>query len=218
MQNIRFVVKKTTESYFSMANKSLSFSQYRSADVAIFTVIAVVFEVIVTVAATKWFPEQPYSISFVYVFAALVAMRWGALMLVPSTACAIAYCIAMGAQWQMYLIMIVGNAFSVLLLVLHKLIGKQKIRDSVWWTVLYVIATFAFISLGRFLVALPLPDMSVEVSLFGIMYDVLPAVFALVIVLICRKQNGLFEDQKHYLIRTQKERDKELRQSNIDEE
>ena len=63
-----------------------------------------------------------------------------------------------------------------------------------------------------------MPDMSVEVSLFGIMYDVLPAVFALVIVLICRKQNGLFEDQKHYLIRTQKERDKELRQSNIDEE
>ena len=215
-----------------MANKSLSFSQYRSADVTIFTVIAVVFEVIVTLAATKWFPYEAYSISFVYVFAALVAMRWGPLMLIPSTACAIAYCISMGAQWQMYLVMIVGNAFSVLLLVLHKLIGKQKIRDSAWWTILYMVATFAFISLGRVLVAvlfhvtgwMPPTETAdgytitfIEETMGGVMYDVLPAVFALVIVLVCRKQNGLFEDQKHYLIRTQKERDKELRQSNIDE-
>ena len=200
-----------------MAQKSLTFSQYRSADVTIFTVIATVFEVLVTVAATKWFPEQPYSISFVYVFVAMVAMRWGAVMLVPSTTCALAYCVAMGAHWQMYIVYIIGNAFCVLLLVLHKLIGKQKIRDSAGWTVLYVIAAYVFISLGRFLLSLPLPDISVLESFRAIMYDALPMVFALVVVLICRKQNGLFEDQKHYLIRTQKERDKEIRQSNIED-
>lgn len=233
-QKIRFVVNLAAENYSlyrkhrqfvdlhttqeTMANKNLSFTQYRSADVTIFTVIAVVFEVIVTLAATKWFSGQDYSVSFVYVFAALVAMRWGAMMLIPSTACAIAFCASMGAQWQMYVVYIIGNAFSVLLLVLHKIFGKQKIRDSALLTVLYVIATFAFISLGRFLVALPLPDIGIAESLNGILYDIFPAVFALVVVLICRKQNGLFEDQKHYLIRTQKERDKELRHSNIDEE
>lgn len=201
-----------------MAQKSLTYSQYRSADVTIFSVIAVVFEVIVTLAATQWFPEQDYSISFVYVFVAMVAMRWGAMMLIPSTGCALAYCIALGANWQMYVIMMVGNAFSLLLLAMHRLVGKQKIRDSAIWTTFYVIATFVFISFGRFLVALPMPDVSMAESLNGILYDVFPAVFALIIVLICRKQNGLFEDQKHYLIRTQKERDKEIRHSNIDEE
>lgn len=201
-----------------MAQKSLNFAQYRAADITIFTVIAAAFEAIVTLAATKWFPEQAYSVSFVYVFAALVAMRWGAFVLIPCTACALAYCIVLQANWQLYLVMIAGNAFCVLLLALHKLIGKQKIRDSAWWTVLYVAATYLFISLGRFLVGLPMPDVTVAASLNGILYDALPAVFALIVVLICRKQNGLFEDQKHYLIRTQKERDKQIRQSNIDEE
>ena len=216
-----------------MAKKSLSFSQYRSADLIIFTVIAVVFEALVTIAATKWFREEAYSISFVYVFVAMVAMRWGALMLIPSTACAITYCVAMGARWELYVIMIVGNAFCVLLLALHKLIGKQRIRDSAWWTILYVVATFVFISLGRFLVGLLLDVTGIvpptetsdgtivrlwEQLLRAILYDVLPAVFALIVILICRNQNGLFEDQKHYLLRTQKERDKEIRHSNIDEE
>ena len=63
-----------------------------------------------------------------------------------------------------------------------------------------------------------MPQITVAASLNSILYDALPAAFALVVVLICRKQNGLCEDQKHYLIRTQKERDKELRQSNIDEQ
>ncbi len=201
-----------------MAQKSLSFGQYRTADITIFTVIATVFESLVTLAATKWFPDQAYSISFVYVFVSLVAMRWGAWMLVPSTTCALAYCIVLGAVWQMYVVMIVGNAFCVLLLVLHKIIGKQRIRDSAWWTVLYVIVAYLCISLGRFLVGLPMPDVTMQASLNGILYDALPAAFALLVVLICRKQNGLFEDQKHYLIRTQKERDKQIRQSDIDEE
>lgn len=201
-----------------MAQKSLNFAQYRAADITIFTVIGTVFEVIVTIAATKWFPEQAFSISFVYLFVALVAMRWGAWMLIPSTTCAIAYCIVLKASWQMYLVVIAGNAFCVLLLALHKLIGKQRIRDSAWWTTLYMFAVYAFISLGRFLVGLPMPDITIAASLNSILYDALPAVFALIVVLICRKQNGLFEDQKHYLIRTQKERDKEIRQSDIDEE
>ena len=201
-----------------MAQKSLNFAQYRAADVTIFTIIATVFETIVTLAATKWFPEQAFSISFVYVVVALVAMRWGAWMLVPSTTCAIAYCIVLGASWQMYIVMIAGNAFCVLLLVLNKLIGKQRIRDSVWWSVLYTVAAYLFVSLGRFLVGLPMPDVTIAASFNSILYDALPAVFAMIVILICRKQNGLFEDQKHYLIRTQKERDKEIRQSNIDEE
>ncbi len=201
-----------------MAQKSLTFAQYRAADVAIFTVIATAFEALVTLAATQWFPDQAYSISFVYVFAALVAMRWGAWMLVPTTTSALAYCLVLQADWQMYLVMALGNAFCVLLLVLHKLIGKQRIRDSAWWTTLYVAATYVFVSAGRLLVGLPMPQITVAASLNSILYDALPAAFALVVVLICRKQNGLFEDQKHYLIRTQKERDKELRQSNIDEQ
>jgi len=41
--------------------------------------------------------------------------------------------------------------------------------------------------------------------------DSLSGVMACVLVLIARKQNGVFEDQKHFLLRTDEERREELK-------
>lgn len=188
--------------------KNLTFNQYRLADVFFMTALCCVFEVVVTLAATKWFPEQPYSVSLVYAFIALVAMRWDGYAALPATLGGIAHCLAAGDDAKGFVVVLVGNLCCLLVLVLHKLMGKQTIRDNAWFTVLYVAAIYLFVSAGRFAMQLCFAVSCVD-ALRAVLYDMLSLVFALVIILICRKQNGLFEDQKTYLIREEERRNKQ---------
>ena len=144
-----------------------------------------------------------YSVTIVYAMFVLVLMRWGAYAGIVAFLSGVAYCMALKATLPMYVIVCGGNLFGLLALFLHKM-GKQKIRDSVGWSILYVFASFACISVGRLLISLAF-ELQKEVIQY-ILYDVLSAVFAVVVVLVCRKQNGLFEDQKHYLLRVDAER------------
>ena len=110
----------------------------------------------------------------------------------------------------MFVVVCVGNLFGLFVLFMHKIVGKQKIRDSVGWSVLYVVVCYLCITVGRLLVSLvfTLQDEVITYTL----YDLLSMVFAIVVVLVCRKQNGMFEDQKHYLLRLDAE--KKAKQSN----
>ena len=193
----------TKEHPQNMSAPSLTFKQYRSADLTIFAFLTVVFEALVTLGATKWFPGQMYSVTIVYAMFVLVLMRWGAPAGIVAFLSGVAYCMALKATLPMYVIVCGGNLFGLFALFLHKM-GKQKIRDSVGWSILYVFASFACISVGRLLISLAF-ELQKEVVQY-ILYDVLSAVFAVVVVLVCRKQNGMFEDQKHYLLRVDAER------------
>ena len=186
-----------------MASPSLTFKQYRTTDLTIFAFLSVLFEAIVTLCATEWFPGELYSITLVYAMFVLVLMRWGAYAGIVAFLSGVAYCMALKATLPMYVIVCGGNLFGLFTLFLHKM-GKQKIRDSVGWSILYVFASFACISVGRLLISLAF-ELQKEVIQY-ILYDVLSAVFAVVVVLVCRKQNGMFEDQKHYLLRVDAER------------
>jgi protein-S-isoprenylcysteine O-methyltransferase Ste14 len=62
--------------------------------------------------------------------------------------------------------------------------------------------------IGRGIVAVILGN-SLDIAVGFILGDVLSGVFAMVIVGIARKLDGVFEDQKHYLLRISKE-EKEL--------
>ena len=187
-----------------MASPSLTFKQYRTTDLTIFAFLSVIFEAIVTLGATKWFPGQMYSITIVYAMFVLVLMRWGGYAAITALLCGATYCIVMKAPFPMFVVVCGGNLFGLLALLLHKFVGKQKIRDSLGWTVLYVVACYVCISAGRLLISLCF-GLFKEVITY-ILYDVLSALFAIVVVLLCRKQNGLFEDQKHYLLRMEAER------------
>ena len=42
---------------------NLSFNQYRAIDLTIMTIVLAVSEAVVTTAASKWFPDQLFSVS-----------------------------------------------------------------------------------------------------------------------------------------------------------
>jgi hypothetical protein len=182
-------------------NKHLSLSTYRLIDISIFTVLMVVFELI-AVKAINWFDEV-YSVSLFLTIALILIMRWGFWSIFTIITGAIIYCYAIGATVDNYLVYIGGNLFILFNLFWFTL-GKERIQKGAL-TLLYVLSGFVLVELGRSLIAsfLGFPFFPTLIGFLG--SDVLSALLALLIIMITRKQNGLFEDQIAYLIRVNQE-------------
>ncbi len=189
---------------------NLSFKQYKAVDLAIWAVILGVFEALATLAAKKWFPFQLYSLSPTITVLCIVMMRWGGFAAIHAVVGGAVFCIAGGADVSQFFIYCVGNCFSMLALLLFKALGKEKIRSKALFTVMFTAAVFSLAQIGRWLVSLFFGSSLGSVIDFFVT-DPISLLFALVVVLISRNADGLFEDQKSYLIRTQDERNRQSR-------
>lgn len=189
-------------------NNSISFSQYRGIDLTILTILTAGAEAVVTLAASKWFPNQPYSLSPMVAMVCIVMMRWGAWAAIPAAVSGLAFCMVTGATAEQFIVYCAGNCFALTALVWFKAIGKEKVRENFLFTALFALTAFAGTIIGRWAVSLLLgDDVSSIVGFF--LADCLSALFAVVVTLIARRIDGLFEDQRSYLIRTQEEREKQ---------
>jgi len=187
--------------------KRRTFSQYRLIDLVLFAVITVIFEVIVSKAA-RVFPSQPYSISIVSAVTCIVFMRWGLYGCFHAVLGGFVTCYATGGSLDQYVIYVLGNTFSVLAVLYLNKIGSDRVRNSAWLSVFMAGLVALLMQIGRGIVAVILGN-SLDIAVGFILGDVLSGVFAMVIVGIARKLDGVFEDQKHYLLRINRE-EKEL--------
>ena len=187
--------------------KRRTFSQYRLIDLVLFAVITVIFEVIVSKAA-RVFPSQPYSISIVSAVTCIVFMRWGLYGCFHAVLGGFVTCYATGGSLEQYVIYVLGNTFSVLAVLYLNKIGSDRVRNSAWLSVFMAGLVALLMQIGRGIVAVILGN-SLDIAVGFILGDVLSGVFAMVIVGIARKLDGVFEDQKHYLLRINRE-EKEL--------
>lgn len=187
---------------------NISFKQYRAIDLVIWLVILSVFEYVTVMAASKWFPGEIYTISQMVAVLCIVMMRWGGYAAIHAVAGGIVFCLVQGASAEQFAVYCVGNCFALIALVLFKAVGKEGIRTKLHFTVLFTAAAFCGAQLGRWLVSLVFGGTFGSIATF-FMADSLSLLYAVVVVLISRKADGLFEDQKSYLIRTEAERRKE---------
>ena len=187
--------------------KRRTFSQYRLIDLLLFAVITVIFEVIVSQAA-RVFASQPYSLSIVSAVTCIVFMRWGLYGCFHAVLGGFLACYATGGTFDQYIIYMLGNTFSVLSILYLNKIGSDRVRNSAWLSVIMAGLVALLMQTGRAVVAVIMGN-SLDIAVGFILGDVLSGVFAMVIVGIARKLDGVFEDQKHYLIRINKE-EKEL--------
>ncbi len=187
---------------------NLSFKQYRTVDLAIWAVILCLFEALAAVAAKKWFPLQLFSLSPTITVLCIVYMRWGAFAAVHAVAGGAAFCIASGASAEQFVIYCVGNCLTLLALFFFKFWGKEKIRSKGLLTVIFTVAVFCLAQIGRWAVSLFFGGTLGSVIDYFVT-DPISLLFAVVVVLIARNVDGLFEDQKSYLIRTQDERNRQ---------
>ena len=185
----------------------MSFSRYRATDLTIFAVILALFEYVASRAALS-FSSQPYSVSVICAVTSVLLMRWGVFGCIHAALGGFVYCLSVGGSGSQFAVYMVGNLFSALVLLPLVRIGKNKVRDSVWLSMLLPVSVALLMQVGRGLVACVL-GASPGVIWGFVLTDVLSGVFAVVIVLIARRIDGLFEDQKSYLIRIRKKEDTE---------
>ena len=108
----------------------MTFKEYRSVDLMLLAVLVIVFEAIATYASGKWFYLQAINISVSLVLICIVMLRWSGLAVIHAALGGFVYCFAAGATMEQFFIYCIGNVFSLLALVLIKIYGKEKIRNS----------------------------------------------------------------------------------------
>lgn len=186
---------------------NFTFKQYRAIDLTILGAVLLVCEFLTATAATKWFPNELYTLSPTITVVCIVMMRWNGYAAIHALLGGFVYCFACGAHDKQIIIYCIGNCFALLALILFKLLGKEKIRSKFYFSLLFALTAFFGAQIGRWTVGIafggPFDSLGAFVSA-----DIITLLFTVVVVLISRKAEGLFEDQRSYLIRTEEERRK----------
>ena len=191
----------------------LSLSQYRAMDLSFFCIMLVFSEGLINLAASKWFPEQPYTVSTTAAITAIVMVRWKGWGAIHALVGAVTLCVVLGASREQYIIYLAGNLLGLLGILL--IAGKQRVRvkKSGLYAVFYGIVVLLLMQSGRALAAL---CFGYEFKLLLRFYatDSLSILFTALIIWIARRQDGLLEDQIDYIKRVQEEEEEPARKGN----
>lgn len=193
--------------------KQLTLQQYRNIDLALFAVMLAIFEFLIVRFATGSFYG---TVSLAAALTTIVYMRWGWWGGIHAALAGALFCVyysavaatAQGVEPRDYLIYIVGNLFSLLAVPALLKLGKERVRQSVFWSLGFSLAVILLMQGGRMLMALTVGKNAEGLIRSYFLYDSLSILFTLVVTWIVRRLDGVFEDQKHYLLRLQEERER----------
>ncbi len=184
--------------------RRLNFGQYRAIDLTIFAVLLVVFESLASKAAFH-FSSQPYFLSIVPAVACIVYMRWGMFGCIHAALGGLVYCISTGGTAVYYLIYVAGNLLSVVVVLYLRKIGPAKVKESMALSLLMAVLVAFFMQIGRGIMAVITGVISLSMIFSFVLTDVISGLFAVVIVFIVRRLDGVFEEQRSYLRRLHEE-------------
>ncbi|MDE7440008.1 MAG: hypothetical protein K2N23_05840 [Clostridia bacterium] len=194
--------------------KLISFRQYKYTDLFFFALVLGLSELLVFCSFKFWFKTtiDKYYVNFMLAIALTVIMRWGWVGGIYAVADGVVLCAMQGGSWQSYLSYAIGCACILSVLLLTKFLGKEKIRGKWYFSLIYILVgwvsvNFGITCMGAILGANFLASLATSFG-FGV-YGGLSFALADAVIMILRKMNGMFEDQKHYLLRMDAER-KEL--------
>lgn len=192
---------------------NLSFNQYRAIDLTIMAVLLALSEAVVTIAAAKWFPYEFFSVSTTLAIVCIVMMRWDGYAVIHAALGGCVFCLVMGGSPQQFAVYCAGNCGALAALLMFKAAGKKKIAEKFWLSALFVFAAFLGLELGRWGVSLILGNVgnggALALLVGFLTTDAVTLLFTVLAVLISRKMDGLFEDQRAYLLRVAEETRKE---------
>lgn len=196
-------------------SRFLSLKQYRATDLFLFAVILVAFELVVHFAFIGL--RGSFTFSPMVPLVLLVIMRWGWQGAFYAAIDGVLYCLLNKAGWQSYLCYGIGNLSIMSVLLMTRFMGKQKIAGKWYFSALFVVVAWVSVVFGRTLVATCCGESFVYTLLFQVT-DLFTLGIALLIVLVLRRLEGMFEDQKHYLRRLDDERKEMVRRDTYGDE
>ena len=187
--------------------RQFTFQQYRSIDLFMFAGMLILSEFLLVTAATRWYPDQLYTVSVTAALTAIVMVRWRAWGAIHAVLGGAVYCWVSHGTPMQFLIYCAGNLAALAALGILRIWGDEKIRSSAFNAVVYGLCVQLLMQLGRAAVALLLGTQPARCVGF-ITTDVLSGLFTAVILWIVRRLDGILEDQKHYLLRVNREEEK----------
>lgn len=186
--------------------RRMSLKQYRTMDLCVFASILCVCEVLIVLAGTRWFPGELYTLSLSAAVTAVVIVRWGAWAAIPAALGGLSFCLASGATGAQFAIYCGGNLAVLLLCPWVRRVTWQRLHGNVLLAIAYGAAAALLMQTGRALVALTMGHAPGAMIMFYTT-DVLSTLFSALIVWICRRLDGMLEEQTHYILRIQKEQE-----------
>ncbi len=186
-------------------NRQISLAQYRTIDLSILTGLMAISQFAIHLAINRWQAQHTgYIVSPVAAVVALVMMRWSPWAAIPAALGGVILTFLSGGTTEQMLIYGGGNLLSMAALLYLRAIGKERVRTNAALSLIFAILVQLLMQFGRAGVALllghPLPACWDFITT-----DAMSILFTLVIIWIVRRVEGLFEDQKHYLLRVQQE-------------
>ena len=192
---------------------NISFKQYRNIDLSIFTVLLVISEALATLATKTVFSGQPIAISTTLIFVCICLMRWSGYAVIHMIVGGLVFCLSSGASTQQYIVYLFGNAFCLFALFWFRIFKKEDVRVGPWKLVFFTASVYLLMQVGRWLLSLCFGG-GVGVLIRFLTTDIISLLFAVVVMLILRNTDGMIEDQKHYLLRLEREREAERNEKN----
>ena len=180
-----------------------TWKEYRAIDLALLGLALAIFEFIIVRASNWWFPGQPFTVSLAAALTSIVYMRWGAWGAIHAVEAGVIFCFFSGASGAQFVIYCAGNLFSLFALLLLKRFGKERVRTG-HLSLVFPLLVQVLMQGGRAVVALLLGARPADTVGF-FTADSLSLLFTFVIIWIARKLDGVYEDQKHYLLRVHAE-------------
>ena len=137
---------------------------------------------------------------------AIVLMRWGPYAAINAVLGGFVFVLASHGSLGQIVIYCIGNLFSMFLLIPRRLLGPERIRKDGVLSVCFGLSTLLMMQAGRAITALCMGN-EFSTCLGFFMTDGLSLLFSGVVVWIARRLDGIFEDQKHYILRVNKAED-----------
>lgn len=201
-------------------SRLISLRQYKFTDLFLFALILLGSELLIRFAV-KWFPNEAlYTFSLMVPIVLTVMMRWGWVSVIYSVisgllVCVLNYKTAAGIHYATY---IIGNAFIAVMLIFARVVGKDKIRSKWWSSALFAAGGWLCVYVGRAVVWMigyavsPVEGATLWSGFINYAIgDILSLFMSVLVVIVLRRLDGMFEDQVSYLKRLDKERRDKMR-------
>ena len=193
-----------------IGSKIISLRQYRLFDLFCFAAILAVFDLLSYFAPKMFGGAATFAFTLTVPITLLIMMRWGWQSVFFAVGDGLLLSLLYNRTvWQSYVIYSVGFSFIMLLLLMTKFFGKQKIAGKWYFTTIFFVLGWVAINLGVTVVQAIfgynfLQMLGVNFGMNGT--GLLSLGIGLVVILVMRRLDGMFEDQKHYLKRKEEER------------
>ena len=185
----------------------MSFKQYRAIDLVLFIGMYALCEYLAIKAATVWF-DEPYSISIMLAMLVIVMMRWDRYCLIHAIVYAFLFVSFHRGSLTQYLVYLIGNLGFMITLIYMRKVTKEKIAASFFGSLTYLLVAFLTMEVFRGLASMLIAGSDVRVITEFILTDMLSLVFAILVIIVVRRVDGLFVDQKKYLLELNSQEEK----------